>query len=114
MNRLFAGPLTALTALVLAGMPGMASAQSYPTPVHGQPEYGQGSQVDYARVIRVDPVLDGYATASLLRHPPSVKNWLTSLTVWIVSFSNCKTSKSWVKSTVLSATTMLTSWRIRK
>lgn len=67
MNRLFAGPLTALTALVLVGIPGMASAQSYPTPVHGQPEYGQGSQVDYARVIRVDPVLDGYATSSTQR-----------------------------------------------
>lgn len=67
MNRLPAGPLTALTVLVLVGMPGVASAQSYPTPVHDQPEYDQGSQVDYARVIRVDPVLDGYATSSTQR-----------------------------------------------
>lgn len=67
MNRLLAGPLTALTALVLAALPDMAGAQPYPTPVQGQPEYGQGSQVDYARVIRVDPVLDGYATSSTQR-----------------------------------------------
>ena len=63
MNRLLAGSLTALTAVVFC-MPGLAVAQSYPAPVHDQPGYGQGSQIDYARVIRVDPVLDGYATSS--------------------------------------------------
>ena len=71
MNRLFVSTL----ALGLAAAAGVASAQSYGQPYgsgygqqgyYGQPSpdrYGQsrGSQYDYARVLRVDPVLgSGY------------------------------------------------------
>ena len=72
MNRLFVSTL----ALGLAAATGVASAQSYGQPYgsgYGQQGYGQpspdrygqsrSSQYDYARVIRVDPVLgSGYAS----------------------------------------------------
>ena len=65
MNRL---PVLALSVLVLAGASAPVCAQDYPgDTVYSQPAYGQTSQSDYARVIRVDPVLDGYATSSTQR-----------------------------------------------
>jgi len=68
MNRLPVSPVLALSVLVLAGASGPVFAQGYPgDTVYSQPAYGQTSQSDYARVIRVDPVLNGYATSSTQR-----------------------------------------------
>ncbi|HEY0662560.1 MAG TPA: hypothetical protein VGD21_14715 [Lysobacter sp.] len=75
MKRLLVSTL----ALCLVAATGVASAQTYNRSYYGQPSYNQaypdrygnssGSQYDYARVIRVDPVFDsrygsGYSTAS--------------------------------------------------
>ena len=61
MNRLL---VTAL-GVALAASTGLASAQSYSRyPVDSGPNYGQTVQYDYARVVRVDPVFDSYATSS--------------------------------------------------
>ncbi|SFK35174.1 glycine zipper 2TM domain-containing protein [Lysobacter sp. cf310] len=56
--------VTALS-LVLAAATGVASAQSYPQNGYGSAypnsyPASSGSQVDYARVLRVDPVFDSY------------------------------------------------------
>lgn len=68
MNCLSVSRALALSVLVLAGASGPVLAQDYPgDTVYSQPAYGQTSQSDYARVIRVDPVLDGYATSSTQR-----------------------------------------------
>ena len=61
MNRLL---VTAL-GVALAANAGLASAQSYSRyPVDPGPAHGQTVQYDYARVVRVDPVFDAYATSS--------------------------------------------------
>ena len=56
MKRLFASSL----AVCLAAATGAASAQTYRAPSYGSPSYGQDAytRYDYARVIRVDPVID--------------------------------------------------------
>lgn len=80
-------PLVSTLALCLVAATGVASAQTYSRSYNGQPVYSQsgynqaypdrygnnnGSQYDYARVIRVDPVFDsrygsGYSTANTQR-----------------------------------------------
>ncbi len=68
MNRPLVSPLQALAVLVLSGASVVGSAQTYSSPgSYGQPVYGQSSQVDYARVIRVDPVFDRYSTSTSQR-----------------------------------------------
>jgi uncharacterized protein YcfJ len=68
MNCLSVSRALALSVLVLAGASAPVLAQDYPgDTVYSQPANGQTSQSDYARVIRVDPVLDGYATSSTQR-----------------------------------------------
>lgn len=68
MNRPLVSPLQALAVVMLSGVSVAASAQTYSSPgSYSQPAYGQTSQVDYARVIRVDPVFNGYSTSTAQR-----------------------------------------------